>query len=93
MSFPCGASQEAERTITDYGTPESRSKQAFKVKDVMPASLCPIHSSRHSKPAGNLPSRLRRDGTKLWQTPDDKRRLFGHVTKPIKGQENNAAVW
>lgn len=65
MSVPCGASQAAGKTTTDPSTPESRSKQAFKVKDTIPASLCPIHSSRVSKPGKKGPSGLSRDGTKL----------------------------
>ena len=75
MSFPCGASQEAEKTNTDSDTPASRSKQVCKVKHVMPASLRPIHSSRVSKPAGKQPTRLRMDGTK--SSPTGRHRLTG----------------
>ena len=48
MSVPYDTSQEAEKTTPNSSTPESRSKQAFKVKDPMPASLRPIHSLRVS---------------------------------------------
>ena len=68
MSVPCDTSQEAEKTTPNSSTPESRSKQAFKVKDSMPTSLRPIHSSRVSKPGRKRPTRLRRDGTKLSPT-------------------------
>ena len=65
MSVPCDTSQEAEKMIPNSSTPKSRSKQAFKVKDPMPASLCPIHSSRVSKPGRK---RSTMDGTKLSPT-------------------------
>jgi len=65
MSVPCGASQAAGKTTTDPSTPESRSKEAFKVKDTIPASLRPSHSSRVSKPGKKRPSGLSRDGTML----------------------------
>lgn len=65
MSVPCDALQSTGKTNTDPSTPESRSKQAFKVKDTIPASLRPVHSSRVSKPGKKRPSGLSRDGTKL----------------------------
>lgn len=64
LSSQCSLLHNAEEMTTDAGTTESRSKQAFKVNNVMPASLRPIHSSRISKPAGKQPNSLRRDGTK-----------------------------
>ena len=65
ISVPHSASQAAETPNTDSSTPESRGKQALKVKDTMPASLRPIHSSKVSKPGGKQLARLRKDGTKL----------------------------
>ena len=73
MSVPCDASQEAEKTATDFSSPDSRSKQALKVRDPMAASLRPIHSSRVSKPGGKRPTRLCRDGTKLPPTTGKQR--------------------
>ncbi|KAI9675745.1 MAG: hypothetical protein M1817_001112 [Caeruleum heppii] len=43
---------------------EPRRRQAFKVEDVAPPSLRPIHSSRVSKSGGRRPRGLRTDGTK-----------------------------
>ena len=74
MSVPCDASQAVEKTTTDSSAPEPRSKQAFKVKDAMPASLRPIHSSRVSKPGAKRPTRLCRGGTKLTPTTGVRRR-------------------
>lgn len=74
MSVPCDASQAAEKMTTDSSAPEPRSKQAFKVRDAMPASLHPIHSSRVSKPGAKRPTGLRRGGTKLTPTTDVRRR-------------------
>ena len=65
MSVPCDALQSTGKTNTDPSTPESRSKQAFKVKDTIPASLRPVHLLRVSKPGKKRPSGLSRDGTKL----------------------------
>ena len=65
ISVTCDASRAAEKTTTDSSVPESRSKQAFKVKDMAPASLRPIHSSRVSKPNAKQSTRLHRGGTKL----------------------------
>lgn len=73
MSVPCDASQTAEKTTNDSSIPVSRSEQAFKVKDAMPASLRPIHSSGVSKPGGKRPTRLRRDGT--MSSPTGRHRL------------------
>ena len=70
MSVPCDASQATRKTTTDFSAPELRSKQAFKVKDARPASLCPVHSSRVSKLGAKRPTRLRRGGTKLTPTTD-----------------------
>jgi len=91
MSVPCDASQAVEKTITDSITPESRSKQVFKVKDAMPASLRPIHSSRVSKLGGKRPTKLRRDGTKLPLTTGTHRLKreynFGLSSTPSTGRK------
>ncbi|KAI4086276.1 MAG: hypothetical protein L6R37_008433, partial [Teloschistes peruensis] len=65
LSILCDPSQVAEQMTTDSIAPKPKSKQAFKVKDAMPASLRPIHPSRVCKPGGKRPTRPRRDGTKL----------------------------
>lgn len=73
MSVSCDALQTVEKTTVDSSTPQSRSKQVFKVKNATPASLRPIHSSKVSKPGAKRPTRLCRDGTKLTSTIDTHR--------------------
>ena len=70
MSILCDALQTVKKTTVDFSTPQPRSKQVFKVKNAMPASLRPIHSSKVFKPGAKRPTRLRRDGTKLTSTTD-----------------------
>ena len=65
IQVPYNASQPGKKTTTNSSTPESRSKQAFKVKDAMPSALRPTHPSRVSKPGKKWPTELRRGGTKL----------------------------
>lgn len=65
LSILCDPSQVAEQMTTDSIAPKPKSKQAFRVKDAMPASLRPIHLSRVCMPGGKRPTRPRRDGTKL----------------------------
>lgn len=54
MNVPRGTSQAVEKTATDSRTHQPRSKQV--VKDVLPASLRPIHSLRVSKPGRKRPT-------------------------------------
>lgn len=91
MSVPCNASQEVEKTATDSSSPDLRSKQALKVRNLMPASLPPIHSSRVSKAGGKRPTRLRRDGTKLPPTTGKQRLTrednLGTLSAPSTGRK------
>lgn len=73
MSVSCDASQTVEKTTVSSSTPQSRSKQVFKVKNATPTSLCPIHSSKVSKSSAKRPTRLRKDDTKLTSTTDTHR--------------------
>ena len=68
MSARCDASQVTEKMITDSSTPESRTKQAFKAKDTVSASLHPIHLSRISKPDAKRSTRRHRSSINLTQT-------------------------
>ena len=65
ISIPCDVSQVAEKMTTNPGIPKHKRKQASKVKDLVPPSLRPIHSSRVSKPGEIQPAELRIDDTKL----------------------------
>lgn len=67
MSILNDASQPAEKATLDPSIPELRSKRASKVKDIMPTSLRPIHSSRVSKSVGKRSTELR--GNDVKQTP------------------------
>ncbi len=90
MSVPCDTSQAAEKRTTDSSA-ESRSKQAFKVKDAMLAFLRPILSPKVSKPAGKRPTGLRRDGTNLSPTTGRYRLTrednFGMSSNPSTGRK------
>ncbi|KAL9123851.1 MAG: hypothetical protein Q9217_006760, partial [Psora testacea] len=64
----CNTSQMAGKMPNDCGTFESRNEQASYVRNAMPASLRPIHSSRISKPGGKWRSGQRKNGTKVSTT-------------------------
>ncbi|KAI4225864.1 MAG: hypothetical protein L6R40_008341 [Gallowayella cf. fulva] len=51
LSVSCDPPQAAAEMTIDSTAPKPRSKRAFKVKDAMPASLRPIHSSGICKPS------------------------------------------
>ena len=72
-SFSCDALQTVKKTAVDSSTPQSRSKQVFKVKNAAPASLCAIHSSKVSKPGTKRPTRPRKDGAGFTSTTDIRR--------------------
>ena len=73
ISVPCDTSQAAEKTTDDLSIPQSRTKQASKIQDIVCASLRPIHSSRISKPSSKRSTKLSRDGTNLPPTTGERR--------------------
>ncbi|KAL8973570.1 MAG: hypothetical protein Q9197_002193 [Variospora fuerteventurae] len=52
LSVLCDSPQAAEKMTIGPTVPQSKSKQALKIKDTMPAPLRSIHSSRVRKPGG-----------------------------------------
>ncbi|KAA6411556.1 MAG: hypothetical protein FRX48_04836 [Lasallia pustulata] len=72
MSILNDASQPAEKATLDPSIPELRSKRASKVKDIMPTSLRPIHSSRVSKSVGKRSTELRGNDVKQTPTTDGR---------------------
>ena len=68
ISIPRDILPAAEKTTTNFNIPKHRRKQASKVKDSVPSSLHPIHSSRVSKPGKTRPAGLCIDDTKLSST-------------------------
>ena len=65
MGIPRDISPAAEKTTTNSSILKHRRKQASKVKDSVPSSLRPIHSSRVSKLGRTQPAGLCIDDTKL----------------------------
>ncbi|KAI4140540.1 MAG: hypothetical protein LQ341_003791 [Variospora aurantia] len=52
LNVLCDSPQAAEKITINSTAPQSKSKQALKIKDTMPAPLRSIHSSRVRKPGG-----------------------------------------
>ncbi|KAL8801323.1 MAG: hypothetical protein Q9182_004529 [Xanthomendoza sp. 2 TL-2023] len=90
LSVLCDRPQAAEKMTIDSAAPESRSKQASKVKDVMPASLRPTHSSGICKPGRKRLTGLHTGSTKFSPTagsPRPKREnKFGRLSIPSVGR-------
>ncbi|KAL8648993.1 MAG: hypothetical protein Q9210_004661 [Variospora velana] len=90
LSVLCDSLQRAEKMTIDSIVPQSKSKQAFKIKDAMPASLRSIHSSRMCKPGGKRLSGLAPAGTPRQTRKKDLGRLS--TGKKAMQQSANASL-
>ena len=101
LSVSCDPPQAAAQKTIDSTAPKPRSKRAFKVKDAMPASLRPIHSSGICKPSRKRLTGPHRGSTRFSPTAGISQRRrenkSGRLLTPSPGrkamqQSSNASL-